>query len=210
MQVSECVQIRAEANAASNVYAALAAAFASEPCAEAVEGIAAVAGVLGVPWAEEVCIDSLRDRYVELFIVPRSACYVPLSENCIRAAADKDGVFAFCQVDGPYREHVSKCYAAAGFVRPAGIAHDDSLAAELSFMAFLAAAQFEAETEKAATCALDWQHRFLCDHLLAWVRKASEAILRVDDGYYARVAMLVAAWCETDAERVKGLIDVRQ
>ena len=202
MQTSAYSQSRVEARAACNVYAALAAVFAAEPNAEAGEGIANVAATLDVPWTEEVHLDSLRARYTERFIVPGNPHYVPLSENCVRAAAQQGGAFEFGQVDGPFREHVSKCYAAAGFARPSGIAHDDSLAAELSFMAFLAASQVEAETRQVAQSALDWQCRFLSDHLLAWSCKAASALLRADDDFYAHAAVLVAAWCEVDAERV--------
>lgn len=196
---------REEARAASNVYAALAAPFAAEPTAQAVQGVMSVSHILDAHWAEDVNIDSLQLRYADRFIVPSSAYYAPLSENCIRTASEQCGALTFGQLDGPYREHVSKCYAATGFKRPAGCGRDDSLAAELSFMAYLAAVQANVEADDVARAALDWQQRFLSDHLGAWTQTAMRVLLRSDDDFYAHAAALVDAWCELDLERIELL-----
>lgn len=195
-------EIRGQARAASNVYAMLARAFTLEWVADSVFGIAEVAQALGVPWPKESNSELIRAQYVDRFIVPSAAAYVPLSENCIRTAAEQNGNLVFGQVDGPHREHVSRCYAAAGFVRPACLTHDDSFAAELYFMSYLAAVQADAQDEGVAENALLWQRRFLSDHLGIWAKKGAIALARTGDDFYTRTANLAAAWCEIDAERV--------
>ena len=202
MQKTAYKAAREEALAASKVYASLATLFAAEPTDQAVQGVMDVARILDAHWAEEIHLDSLRARYADRFIVPSSVHYVPLSENCVRTACNQCGVLTFGQVDGPYREHVSKCYAAAGFKRLPSACHDDSLAAELSFMAYLAAAQANAEADDVARAALNWQRRFLSDHLGAWVQAAARVLLRSDDDFYAHAAALADAWCEIDSERI--------
>ncbi len=193
---------RRQALAACNVYAVLSDVFATEPTDAALSAVEAVAGLLGVSWEHVDASEAFVERYAERFAVPGSSLYVPLTENCVRMAGNQEGVLAFGPVDGAYREHVTRCYAAAGFVPALVLGHDDSLAAELSFMSYLAHAQVSSENEETFAAAEEWQRRFLIDHLLAWSQKAADALARAEDDAYARAANLVAAWCRVDAERV--------
>ena len=212
-----------QAQAAAQVYRALARVFAAEPTEQAFEELVQTAHLLGcdeftVPWPSAADASA---AFCERFVVPGGRMYVPLSENCITAAyrddsaesADQDGMFRWGACSGPCTIHVAECYRAAGFdpeqvraIAPSAAAlRDDSLAVELFFMAHLATCHERAfEQESAVEGIRLWQERFLSDHLLKWAGKAADILARADNDVYARAAQLVEAWCKLDLERVRG------
>lgn len=215
------------ARAASKAYEVLARIFACKPTKGSFAEFLQVTRLLDCDEfeAENIDVAAACAAFDARFIVPSSKLYVPLSENCILLA--RGDLMPTCGTNppphitwgpcsGPQSIHAAKCYRAAGFdpetIRKASpeaaALRDDALAVELAFMAYLTARQAKAldseldlDAAAIAKWTREWQERFLRDHLLGWVGKATLALARTSNDLYARAALLTEAWCKFDTKR---------
>lgn len=200
-----------ELYAAFIMYETLTEALVNIPTAGIVSDIARLARLLGIDNFENVIADkTLEQRFYERFFITTSPYFIPLSENSIQNTTVANGKRCFGPTNGSKTDHVAQCYRQSGFDPHAlsgyplfiSSAHFDSLAFELSFMAFLVRTEIETEQEHGLQNIRLWQKEFLSQHLVPWVKKAAKIMGDTDDDFYARIVALAAAWIELDRERV--------
>lgn len=204
-----------EARAASVVYEALAAALLNLPDARIVTDTTRIASLLGSSaFDDPAAIRIDEQRYNDRFFVSSSACFVPLSESCVRGAAAIDGIVRFGNTADAGTDHVARCFRAVGFDERKLAGHPlavrslrvDSLASELAFIAFLARSEAHAgeaeHTQGAGSAQRALQRAFLAEHLGCWIDKAARLVADTGEDFYARVVALAAAWVRIDQDRV--------
>lgn len=209
--------------AAREVYCVLARMFADQPTQQSLDDFVQVAQLLG--WQEAVShasVDAACEAFCKRFIVPSGKSFVPLSENCIAASSmseDAQGAKerVWGSLSGACTAHVAQCYLVAGFdvqsIRDSyfsgAVLREDSLAAELFFMAYLSDCYVNAlESPDKLACERvymigRWLDSFLADHLLNWVGIAADILIQTDNDVFAQAAQLTLAWCALDAQRVR-------
>lgn len=135
----------------------------------------------------------LTPAYQRLFVGPARPGVYPY-ESCYR---DPNRRLA-----GPWAERVAARYTAEGLACPGLL--PDHIAAELAFMAHLAAREAEAEDsweEDAARQYRAQQAAFLRQHLLIWGPEFCRQLqAATDHPFYTAVAQTLLAWLELEAE----------
>jgi TorA maturation chaperone TorD len=160
--------------------------------------------------------DAIEQMYYDCFFVPTSGCYVPPYESALLdydLAAGRN----FGKLNGSAAQHIALCWKDAGFepgkllmFEPLSRSYlPDHIGLELAFMAFLCGAEKTALTggtlPAAASNAAKWreyQYGFLREHLCKWTGNLAKVLCSNAPGYYADVAVAVAAWVESDSEEL--------
>lgn len=191
----------------AKVYEVCAEALLNLPTKKIIGDVIRVAEILESDAFDGITFDdTFEQRYYDRFFVPSSPWFIPLSESCIRGAHVVDGVWHFGLVADAGTDHVAACYTSAnfdptdlqGFDLAVQSLRGDSLAAELSFMAYLAQQEAVSSPEKSATHVRSLEEEFLKRHMIPWVGKGAEALVHSDDDFYARFVAFAAAWIEFD------------
>ena len=188
---------------------ACAAALASEPDEEVVDGVRRAARAVGDARFDGTRADAvLRQRYYDRFFVSASPFFLPLCESSVRGAAEEGGRLRYAPAGGARADHVLACYRAAGFEHRGVGGFDlavrtlkpDSMVAELAFMASLAeAAAGGAEGPAAARRSACLLRQFAREHAVGWFAAAARCAARADDDFYAGVCALAARAAEAVA-----------
>lgn len=194
---------------------ACAAAFLNEPDDEVVGNLKTVAQTLDDHDFDDVAVDeALRQRYADRLFVASSPYYVPLLESCIvGSGVDEHGVVRYGPSQSNRGDHVFRCYKALQF-DPAALPGSplavqslkaDSLAAELSFLAFMKsneAASWEMGDHASAERWREFARAFAKEHANTWMAKAAEYLAATDDDFYASACDLAAETVAAIAEDV--------
>ncbi len=136
----------------------------------------------------------LRSAYQRLFLGPARP-RVDAYESCYRGAERR--------LAGPWAAQVAALYADEGLTVEGLL--PDHIAAEMAFMAHLAAQEAAAASagdEEARQRYHDAQAAFLRQHLLVWGLAFSQRLEReATHPFYTALARLLAAWLDEEAER---------
>ncbi len=212
-KAENAAEMAAVANGLATAFSACAEAFLNEPSERVVSDVRAVAQAFGDASFDDVAFeDGMVLRYNDRMFVTNSPLFVPLHEGCVAlGGVDDQGVMRYASVESNRRSHVARCYRAVGFDERAlsGFApaveslHEDSLAAELAFLAYLKGREARAWESEETEEARRWSGlaaRFSREHAKGWVRKAAACLAAGDDDFYARTCRLAALLCEATAE----------
>lgn len=182
-------------------------ALLNEPTQGMLDATRRACAVVGLDCCNEVvCTPQLRQRFDDRFFVATSPFYVPLTESSVRDLRLVDAVPHYATVDGLYARQVVGCYQAVGFdyrclkgfSLSVATLKPDSMACELSFMAFLASSAASCARAKPSASKRAYQLlvQFAQQHAQAWFSQAACCLRMRDDDFYAQVAQ-VAAWVST-------------
>lgn len=210
---ADAAEMAAIANGFATAFSACAEAFLNEPSERVVSDVRAVAQAFGDESLDDIAFeDGMVLRYNDRMFVTNSPLFVPLHEGCVALGGEDDhGVMRYASVESSRRSHVARCYRTVGFDERAlsGFApaveslHEDSLAAELAFLAYLksreAAAWESGETGEARRWA-GLAARFLREHAKTWMSKAASCLASGENDFYARTCRLAALLCEAAAD----------
>lgn len=155
-------------------------------------------------------IEKVQQEFYDRFFVPRSERYIPPFESALLNY--KPGVKkSFGYLNSPEGNHVAQCYAALGFYpwelnifAPLREIHmPDHIGFELSFMAMLCVAEYEAQKKNQLENVRKWQEtesEFLLGHLTQWITQFSQALQERAPGFYADAAKVTEHWINDDSE----------
>lgn len=156
----------------------------------------------------------LEKAFYDRFFVVTHPWYIPLRESDLLAMQIKGGVVSYGKPRTGIIAHVSNCYRETGFDFRKITGYEmaikslkaDSMASELSFMAFLHDGSSSARSQAQAIAHERLALSFLEQHLSKWANKAANLAANYDD-MYAWLLSLIAAWIQLDHERLKNLLE---
>lgn len=155
----------------------------------------------------------LEKAFYDRFFVVTHPQYIPLRESDLLAMQIKGGGVSYGKPRTGIIAHASNCYRETGFDFRKITGYEmaikslkaDSMASELSFMAFLHDGSSSTKSEAQALAHERLALSFLEQHLNKWASKAADIAANYDD-IYARLLSLIATWVQFDHERLNDLL----